>query len=55
MKIEQPPVPGQEKLEKKFSPAGEFKKLEQERLASGEMAVYPELWGPIEKKGKNQF
>ena len=36
----------------KFSPAGEFKKIEQERISSGMLAFYPELWGPIEEEKK---
>lgn len=43
-----------EKLEQ-FSPEGEIGKLEKERISSGMFALYPELWGPIEKKRKEEI
>lgn len=39
----------------KFSPAGEFKKLERERISSGMFAIYPESWGPIEEEKKEEI
>lgn len=39
----------------KFSVDKELEKLEKQRISSGVVAAYPELWGPIEKKKKEEI
>ena len=43
-----------EKFEQ-ISPKEEFEKIEKERVSSGMLALYPELWGPVEKERKEEI